>query len=488
MIDFIAKIHDKFTLEFKALYKARHKIKINNFTLNTWIFVPNSLDINKRTYNHSDFYKDLRTNIRLITPVFLLREIAGGNATPLNNLQRAMNELTINPTRSNASEYEYQIKMFAAIFKSALREQLNFVFDTSHSNQDRGVLIEQLIADVENTMTKYRTLSHIIKAPTITKEQFSYFTYGDEFICNLSLKEIYGLVYKLEKKKEEELLLKLRNRTVCFLEQEEAYKIKQNYPTFAPYDKQKNSDIIFRFGALKKYIESDLFLNANKKKDGVLMENFHQSIAAGLAMIFATAVAFSVQKTFGNLTVPLFVALVVSYMLKDRIKEYMRYYFASKQSGKYFDNKTTISIKENEIGWTKESFDFISESDIPPEVLRVRNRLPLLEAGNRFSKEKIILFKKTVYLNRKELDDNTTFNVAGVAEILRLNLSSFMRKMDNPEFPLFMLDKNKEIGKIAGTKNYFMNIVVQSKFESTETLQRYRITFNRDEIVNIKKM
>lgn len=488
MIDFIAKIHDKFTLEFKVSYKARHKVKINNFKLNVWFFIPNSLDVNKQTYDSSDFYKDLRTNIRLITPVFLLREIAGGNATPLHNLQKAMNDLAINPTRSNASEYEYQIKMFAAIFKSALREQLNFVFDQSHASDDRERLIENLIFEVKNILSKYRELASVIKAPTITKEQFSYFSYGDEFICNLSLKEIFGLLYKMETNAAIDLPEKLKIEITHFLEMEETYKVKQNYAVFNPLDKKMNSEIIFRFGALKKYIESDLFLNANKKKDGVLIENFYQSIAAGLAMIFATAVAFSVQRTFGNFTLPLFVALVVSYMLKDRIKEYMRYYFASKQSGKYFDNKTTISIKENEIGWTKESFDFMSESDVPAEVLRVRNRLPLLEAGNRFSKEKIILFKKTVCLDRKELDENTTFDIAGVVEILRLNLTSFMRKMDNPEFPLFTLDENKEIERISGTKNYFLNIVTQSKFENSETYQRFRVTFNRNEIVDIKKM
>jgi hypothetical protein len=488
MIDFIAKIHDKYSLEFKVSYKARHKVEINNFMLNMWFFVPDSLDINKSTYSRNDFYKDLRTNTRLITPVFLLREIANGNAIPLKNLEKAMNDLSSNPTRSNAAEYEYQIKMFAAIYKSALREQFIFVLEDSHSLEETEKLIDDSISDVENILLKFRNLSNIIKAPTVSKEQYSYFTYGDEFISNLTQKEIFGLLYKFDKNKNVSLSNNLKLRIVQFMEEEEEYKVKQNYAVFERNDKKNNSDLIVRFGALKKYIESDLFLNAKKKKDGVLIENFYQSLAAGLAMIFATAVAFFAQKTFGNFTLPLFVALVVSYMLKDRIKEYMRYYFVSRQKGKYFDNKTTFSIKENEIGWGKESFDFVSESDIPADVIRIRNRMPLLEAGNRFSKEKIILFKKTISLNRKKINENTTFDIAGVVEILRLNLSSFMRKMDNPEFPLFILDENKNVEKISGTKNYYMNLVIQSEFENTESFERFRITFNRDEIVEITKM
>ena len=87
MISVNTKIHDKFSLECKIAYKARRKVKANNYQLNTWIFIPNSLDINASTYNREDFYKDIRTNIRLITPVFLMREIASEEAVPLHNLE-----------------------------------------------------------------------------------------------------------------------------------------------------------------------------------------------------------------------------------------------------------------------------------------------------------------------------------------------------------------------------------------------------------------
>ncbi|MFA7494042.1 MAG: hypothetical protein WCZ43_11085 [Proteiniphilum sp.] len=43
---------------------------------------------------------------------------------------------------------------------------------------------------------------------------------------------------------------------------------------------------------------------------------------------------------------PLFIALAVSYMLKGRIKELMRSYFAHKRLNRYFDNKTKIGIKD----------------------------------------------------------------------------------------------------------------------------------------------
>ncbi len=47
-------------------------------------FIPNSLDVNRYTYTKNNFYNDLKTNIRLTTPVYLLREIAEGDNSPIH--------------------------------------------------------------------------------------------------------------------------------------------------------------------------------------------------------------------------------------------------------------------------------------------------------------------------------------------------------------------------------------------------------------------
>lgn len=41
-------------------------------------------------------------------------------------------------------------------------------------------------------------------------------------------------------------------------------------------------------------------------------------------MAFATAIAFYGQSVYGNITVSLFVLLVISYMFKDRLKDIFR--------------------------------------------------------------------------------------------------------------------------------------------------------------------
>lgn len=75
MIEIDTRIHDRYSIELKVGFVTRKKLRMNDFSLAMWFFVPGSLDINRATYPKDMFYQDVKSNIRLITPVFLLREI-----------------------------------------------------------------------------------------------------------------------------------------------------------------------------------------------------------------------------------------------------------------------------------------------------------------------------------------------------------------------------------------------------------------------------
>ena len=130
MIEENVKIHNRFSIELKLSFLARKKKKVSEFAVNTWIFIPNSLDINPSNYDKKDFYRDLKSNIRLITPVYLLRDIASGDESPLKQLENAFRKLASEPTRTNITEYEHQIKMFLSIIKSALRNETNHILQS----------------------------------------------------------------------------------------------------------------------------------------------------------------------------------------------------------------------------------------------------------------------------------------------------------------------------------------------------------------------
>lgn len=48
-----------------------------------------------------------------------------------------------------------------------------------------------------------------------------------------------------------------------------------------------------------------------------------------------------------------------------------------------------------------------------------------------------------MYIDRKTLDESSKYFISGINSIIRLNFSSFLKNMDNPDFPLFFPDAEK---------------------------------------------
>lgn len=123
---------------------------------------------------------------------------------------------------------------------------------------------------------------------------------------------------------------------------------------------------------------------------------------------FAKRLALSFVIKFGKTAKGvLWSCLIISYMLKDRIKELMRYYFAHKVGSRFFDNKASIRYKDISLGWLKEGVDFISESKVPDTVMDVRRQGTAIEMEESMQDEHVMLYRKSIHINRKMLDEIT---------------------------------------------------------------------------------
>ena len=60
----------------------------------------------------------------------------------------------------------------------------------------------------------------------------------------------------------------VREKLVEMIRQEKSYKHSQGYGLLEPADMEGNRSLVFRYGLLKKYIESELYIKLNKKRDG----------------------------------------------------------------------------------------------------------------------------------------------------------------------------------------------------------------------------
>ena len=486
MITIQAKKHDNFSVEFKFGFVGNSDVNEQEFAVNTWVFLPNSLDITPQTYGKDQFYRDIKSNVRLITPVFLLRELSDPKSLPFVSLRTAFEKLASNPGSESADNYESQIKMFAAIFKSALRNHSVHIKNTATENEV-GYLSDDFVTETRKIIDEYRRLYQLINVPTVTPELRNHYFFGDEMISHIVDVQTLRILKRIDELGNHDLA-DVRAKLVALMRDEQNYKIAKGYQTLNSEEPESNRQLVFRYGLLKKYVESDLYIHLNKKRDGFAVEQVYYSVAAGLAMIFATAVAWFAQLKYGNITGPLFVVLVVSYMLKDRIKDLMRYYFAHQLGNKYFDHKAQIKIQNRDVGVIKEGVDFISERKTPREVLDLRSRSSLMEVENKVFEEKILLYRKRIVIDNVAMKADNLYPLNGINEILRIHTHRFTQKMDNPVVPIDTLDSEGRVVPVSVQKIYYINMVIQLSYGGKSDYRRFRIVMARDGIIAVEQM
>ncbi|MBK8953205.1 MAG: hypothetical protein IPM85_14010 [Chitinophagaceae bacterium] len=248
MIEENVKIHDKNSAEIKVGFAARKKQKKNNFSMNIWMFIPNSLDINRFTYSKAAFYQDMKSNIRLITPVYILRDIAEGEKSPFAYLEKSFNKLASQPTRTHKTDYEYQRKMFLSILKSSLREEVEHI--TTSLEDDLDYLIYNFKNQTKLITDKYRDLYKIINVPTISKELMEYFKYGDEFMSNTIEFHTFRLMQGL-KKKGGNGYIQHKEMLSDIVGDEIKYKQEKKFPVAEKENRKGNNELVYRLSMLK---------------------------------------------------------------------------------------------------------------------------------------------------------------------------------------------------------------------------------------------
>ena len=96
-------------------FSGREGVKVDHFDVNSWMFLPNALDINKATYDKDRFYSDMKSNVRLLTPSFSMTEMAEGEDAPLQHVRKSLEAFGTEPTQERMNEFEFQLKLFGLL-------------------------------------------------------------------------------------------------------------------------------------------------------------------------------------------------------------------------------------------------------------------------------------------------------------------------------------------------------------------------------------
>ncbi len=487
MLDSAVRIHHKFQIEIKSHYRLQRDEKQTEYAFDVYMFVPNSLDLNPGNYPKYLFYRDLQAYIRFETPTVLLRDIASGEEGPFKNLEAAFHRLATEVEPVSLREYENQIKMFCCVLRKALRGHIQYL-SRKTDPKDIEHLVEQFIACVREILTRYRALRGIITIPTIDEQTFSIYTLIDEYISLLVEECSYELL-ELLKRRDWDRDAGHSKELLDLVRAEVDYRKAKGYPSIAVKE-GNNEELIYRRNVLKDYTQSVLQLNTRARPEGKVAQQLIFGLAAGLAMVWATAIALYAQYRFGIFTMAFFITLVISYIFKDRIKELVRDWLSSKILRSFFDQKVNIcsGSGRQQIGFSRESFSFVDDESVDKEVMRVRNRDKIARIGDYSLGEEIILYRKKITLFSKSFEQlYRNFPLKGVSDISRFNVARLARKMVNPKSPLFALDDGG-YQRVTGRRVYHVNFVIRYSFQDEEYYRRIRVVMDRSGIKRIEEL
>lgn len=490
------KPHDKYQIESKLDYELA-EAKQTRYSVSMYIFIPTTLGITKDTYSKADFYGDVQNYIRLKTPALILRDFTENSTSPLTTIER------ITTTENWAINLDYKIhlinnlKLLSAMLKSSIRDHFNLIEQRiSEATPDSKIhlliqnLVEEFLIETEKITGKYRSFYPVFNLPNVEAEIFTAYTLTDESLSLLveeSAVEMFSIVETYIKKTvQPEFKQQLNNR----VRSETKHRKAHGYGSILNLDSD-NEEYAFRSSVLKKYASSVLYLSTATHREGRGLEQLLFAAAAGLSMVFATVVAFIFQYRYGNFTFPFFVALVIGYMFKDRIKELGRAIFARYLQENLHDRKIIIRTQDgrHKLGILKEKVTFVKEKDIPKPVLRARNRDLITSLGNDGHAENIICYTKEIVLYAtafKQLFADVP-QITGINDIIRYDIRAYLRKMAEPVRERHYL-KDEKLYTVQSHKVYHLNLVSRYRTlhpERAKFHDRIRLVLDREGIKRI---
>ncbi|GMQ96132.1 MAG: hypothetical protein BMS9Abin14_639 [Gammaproteobacteria bacterium] len=476
------RIRHPHQFEIKLRYALPEEQKRTIYDLSVYLFLPPSLGISSANYRKENFYEDLQSYIRLKTPEVSFTDIPQGGPGPLSRLNAAALRLQGDTSDRSVRLYEYQSKLFCCVLQSSLREYFARV-EAAHGSAESVRLIQAFRIAASSLRSTYSALGSRLCTPAMPPSAQTMYRFTDEYISLLLDEYACRIIAVMPS---EEGGAKLRAELIELVKEEVEHRKNMHYQSVA-HPSGDNESFVYRRGVLKKYMNSVLFLSAYSGDGGHFLEEGLFGVAAGVSMIFATAILFVSTQLYGSYTGPVFLALVISYIFKDRIKERLRLYLSRKAARWLFDHRTTLYANpKDRIGVCNESVDFIDASMVPEPVAVVRNRTHITEIEGGWIGERAIRYRKHVKLYPVRIADiYDRASIHDVNDIMRFNIEEFVRHLGSVDKPVRTL-VGDQVSLVRGDRVHHLNMILRYAANGRDAIRRYRIVLNRDGIKRIE--
>ncbi len=482
---FLLRRHGRYSFELKFRYLLNRKVRKrrNYFNIKFYLFFPYSFNINPFSYPKEHFYEDQKLYLRFNTPVFTPHELTSEENSPF---------IRCRERPIHIDDYMYETKLCGSVYKSVARDAYYKIRKRIYqeSPDEWGGDVQTLVSEIAEVARHFHESARL--SEDLSEEVHYHTLVIDEYI-SLTLEKyfiwLFDLFYTYEPSdKSAEDIKQLLQHTIS---DEMDYRRQSGYSSVSGSDETPDSyeEYAYRAKILKRYASDVLFFNVRRKSQGKRVEHILYAVAAGIAMFFATAIAFLGQTTFGNLSTSLFILLVVSYMLKDRLKDIFRDLFSKSIGSFFYDRGVKVYDPrlKRKMAHVKERVSFIDTAKLPPEVRKARSRGSFEEFLSTTASENVLLYEKSIRLNAKTLR-NLHSRIKGIADINIISLRRLLRYLtvQRRDVPIVAEGKIKKL--IPVKRIYHLNMVVCYQGDDTSFVDRVRLIVDGKGIKRIEEV
>jgi len=466
------KLRGKNQFELKIDYNINPNLKINRYKVEAYFFIPKSLGINSKTYNTENFFEDIDSKIRFKTPRMAISTLFDREnlESPYLRVLRLMR--IAENKKSSGRQIIRELKMLICIVKSCLGEEsLRITEMLNHKEVDKHLWA--LLYEVDQIKEKFSELRKIAETARLADKVKTSFIFADEYLSLLienNLINIFNASEKQENGKE------IRKKLAGYIRDEIKHRIQENYES-VPEKSIDNESISYRGGKLKRYFSSVLFLSLKEIRRGKYLANILFALAAGLAMFIAIIITIYSSLKYVITSLPFVTIGVLGYMLKDRMKDWLKNFFVKKLSH-YFPRKSFHiydSYLEKNIGTFKNQASYVKMKELKENIKEARNHdlLARLEQGN--NAEEIIKYERWVNLYT-DIIERKHERTKNINDIIRFNAFEFIQRCDDPYFSHLSLSKKEDkLETVRCGKTYHLNVIFKFSYKSEKNKYKFFI-------------
>jgi hypothetical protein len=502
------EVHDRQQLELRLHYLLSGPSTAQRYTVDSYIFIPKNVGVNRGNYDREQFYADVTSLMRLEADRLPLEELADPScrASPLSGFTAALEAFRSAARPPPSRPVVVHVKLYAHLFAGGvksevkrLRRRLAEVVDPGDGwrfEQKLGVALSRMrralvaFRNVRSALWPFEEMAHHSLRDGMRN--------ADEYM-SLSLEEQLS---RLDDALERSEALpgtgftgRCRARVREVAVADVAYRRKYGYLTLT--DEDRGDYFSYRSSQLKKTVQQALYLDPRSVQADSFQRNAVGAVAAALAATWAVAaqVPGSFAQASGNAKLALLALPVLAYVAKDRIKAVTGEWLSKRL--RRFDHAFELrgeALATLGLGALRarigETMCFLRIPEVPADVIDLRLSQRTVRTSE-IATEEVIHHRKSVTL-RSEDEAAKLPDGYSVRDILRLNVRHFLVRLDEPIDEARYFDWRRETFAAAELpKVYHLNVVVKTRREwdngvSQEQLDRLRVVLNKEGIVRVE--